>query len=188
MDGGKLQDARAETGFSGSILHGIGCGVGVPVPGESRPQSGAMVGRGGGVGLDVGQVGLSGLSLTGAEERPREQEVVVSDLASRERFRVGGTKPGNRSRMVTRCQGDLGRLIERQTIREGGLPEERGRRIGLGSGEGGEGDGREGSEDDQRKTPEDKWLTHGSGAAVPDMMGLSIGRRLCLHPCFSASA
>ena len=147
-----------------------------------------MVGRGGAVGPDVCQVGLSGLSLTGSEERPREQEVVVRDLAARERFRVGGPKPGNRSRVVSRRQRDLGRLIERQTIRECGLPEERGRRIGLGSGEGGEGDGREGSEDDQRKTPEDKWLTHGSVAAVPDMMGLSIGRRLCLHPCFSASA
>ena len=81
-----------------------------------------MVGRGGGVGLDVGQMGLSGLSLTGAEQRPREQEVVVSDLASRERFRVGGTKPGNRSRAGHALPGDLGRLIERQTIRECGCP------------------------------------------------------------------
>ena len=113
---------------------------------------------------------------------------MVRDLASRERFRVGGAKPGNRSPVVSRRQRGLRRLIERQTICEGGLPEERGRRIGLGSGNGSEGDGREGSEDNQRKTPEDKWLTHGSVAAVPDMMGLSNGRRLCLHPCFSASA
>ena len=62
----------------------------------------------------------------------RYANVVVRDLAARECFRVGGAKPGNRSRVVSRRQRGLRRLIERQTICEGGLPEERGRRIGLG--------------------------------------------------------